>query len=125
MIFKSHYKHYKNYKPYDNFYIITIKCIICGFLGLILGIIINDTVIYISNKLKIKNKVIQTIIQIVLCAMIVSFLNTSNNLVGWTLHNTIPGIFFITLLFNDQLKLVYSINRINIIKNEDDERVKE
>ena len=131
MIFKSHYQHYKNYKPFDNVYVITIKCIIWGVLGLISGIIINNTVIYISNKLKIKNKLIQNIIQIVLCAITVSFLHTSNKFLGWTLHNTIPGIFFITLLFNAQKNYVqknYVIKNDNDNYNDNDndnERIKE
>ena len=59
IILKNNYKHYKKYKTFDNIYIITIKCIIWGVLGLILGIIINDIVIYLSNILHIRNYIIQ------------------------------------------------------------------
>jgi hypothetical protein len=44
------YQHYKKYKAYDNVYMTTVKCIIWGILGLLLGIIINDTVLYLINK---------------------------------------------------------------------------
>ena len=123
MIINSHYKHYKNFKTYDNVYIITIKCIILGIMGLIIGVIINDLVIYISNNLKIKNKIFQVIIQIILCAITVACLHTHNKFIGWTLRNTIPGIFFITLLFTVQYKIFDNIHYSNyIIKNDNDSK---
>ena len=112
------YKHYKKYKTFDNGYVIAIKCIFWGIIGLILGVIINNAVIFLSNKLKIKNKLIQNIIQIILCAIVVAFLHTYNNFLGWTLRNTIPGIFFIALLFNVQYKLADNIESTYIIHND-------
>ena len=112
------YKHYKKYKTFDNGYVIAIKCIFWGIIGLILGVIINNAVIFLSNKLKIKNKLIQNIIQIILCAIVVAFLHTYNNFLGWTLRNTIPGIFFIALLFNVQYKLADNIESTYIIRND-------
>jgi len=41
-----HYKHYKHYKPSDTLFIMSIKNILWGSLGLIIGILINDTVIF-------------------------------------------------------------------------------
>ena len=120
MFLKSHYKHYKHYKPYDNAIIITIKCIILGTLGLILGIIINNTVIYLSNTLDIKNRFIQNILQIVLCSILLAFLHSSSRLVGWVLRNTIPGFLFLTLLFNVQFKLVDNLQNTYLIKNNTD-----
>lgn len=111
------YKHYKKYKAYDNVYMTTVKCIIWGILGLLLGIIINDTVLYLINGLKIKNKLIQNIIQIVFCAITVAVLHSSHNFLGWTLHSTMPGIFFITLLFNAQFKMDEDIQSTYIIHN--------
>ena len=113
----NHYKHYKKYKPFDNVYVTIFKCIVYGILGLILGILINDTVIYLSNAFKIKKKLIQNIIQIVLCAIVVAILHTSNKFLGWTLRNTIPGMFFITLLFNVQLKLYDNIQSSFFLKS--------
>lgn len=120
MIFKSYYKHYKNYKTFDNTYIIIIKCIVLGILGFILGIIINNFVVYFSNIFKIKNNLLQNITQITFCSIIVSLLHTSNNFIGWTLHNTIPGIFFITLLFNAQFKLIHNLESNYILYNDND-----
>ena len=116
------YKHYKKYKTYDNVYMTTVKCIIWGILGLLLGIIINDTVLYLINKLKIKNKLIQNIIQIIFCAISVAVLHSSNNFLGWTLHNTMPGIFFITLLFNAQFKMDEDIQSSYIIHNDNNDK---
>jgi len=121
IITSNYYKHYKKYKAYDNVYMTTVKCIIWGILGLLLGIIINDTVLYLINKLKIKNKLIQNIIQILFCAISVAVLHSSNNFLGWTLHNTIPGIFFITLLFNAQFKMAEDIQSTYIIHNNNDD----
>jgi len=45
----------KIYKPTDILHIMIIKNFIWGMLGIILGIIINDIVVYVSNKLKIYN----------------------------------------------------------------------
>ena len=122
MLFKSHYKHYKHYKPFDNAYIITIKCIILGTLGLILGIMINDIVIYISNSLDIKNRFLQNILQIILCSITIAVLHTSSRIVGWVLRNTIPGFFFLTLLFNVQFKLIDNIQNTYLIDNTTDIR---
>lgn len=97
--------HYKHYQVYDNIYIIILKCIILGILGLVLGVIINDIVTYISTSLNIKHKLSLDIIQITLCAIVVGCLHYSHNFIGWTLQNTIPGIFFIALLFDVQLRL--------------------
>jgi hypothetical protein len=112
------YKHYKKYKTFDNGYVIAIKCVFFGILGLIIGVFINNIVIFLSNKLKIKNKLIQNIFQIVLCAIVVAVLHTSNKFLGWTLRNTIPGIFFIALIFNVQYKLADNIESTYIIRND-------
>jgi hypothetical protein len=120
MIFKSHYKHYKHYKPFDSTTIIIIKCIILGTFGLILGIIINNIVIYLSNSLYIKNRFLQNILQVILCSITIAVLHTSSRLVGWVLHNTIPGFFFLSLLFNVQYKLIDNIQNTYLINNNTD-----
>ena len=50
----------------DKFHIMTVKNVIWGIIGLTLGIIINDMVIYISNKFHIKYLFIQNMLQITL-----------------------------------------------------------
>jgi hypothetical protein len=57
----------------DKFHIMTVKNVIWGIIGLTLGVIINDIVIYISNKFHIKYLFIQNMLQITLCAIVVSF----------------------------------------------------
>jgi hypothetical protein len=109
--------HYKHYQVYDNIYIIILKCIILGILGLVLGVIINDIVTYVSHSLNIKNKLALDIIQITLCAIVVGCLHYSHNFIGWTLQNTIPGIFFIALLFDVQLRLAGFVQESCDVKN--------
>lgn len=116
-IIGNHATYYKNYQIYDNFYIMIFKCIILGILGLVLGVIINDTVTYLSNSLNIKNKLLLDIIQISLCAIVVGFLHSSHNFIGWTLQNTIPGIFFVALLFDVQLRLAGFVQESCEVKN--------
>ena len=116
-IIGNHAIHYKHYQIYDKFYIMILKCIILGILGLVLGIIINDIITYVSNSLNIKNKVLLDIIQISLCAIVVGCLHLSHNFIGWTLQNTIPGIFFVALLFDGQLRLAGFVQESCEVKN--------
>ena len=111
------YKHYKYYIPTDTFYVMTLKCIILGIVGLIIGILINDFVVYISNKLQIKKLFIQNIIQISICSLVLSFLHTKHNILGWTLKETLPGVFFIAFLFGVQFKILTNIGKTYIISD--------
>ena len=47
-------------------------------------------------------------------------LHTSSRLVGWVLRNTIPGFFFLTLLFNVQYKLIDNIQNTYLINDDSD-----
>jgi hypothetical protein len=116
-IIGNHAIHYKHYQVYDKFYIMILKCIILGILGLVLGVIINDIVTYLSNILNIKNKLLLDIIQISLCAIVVGCLHYSHNFIGWTLQNTIPGIFFVALLFDVQLRLAGFVQDECVVKS--------
>ena len=45
---------YNVYKPIDNLYIMIIKNFIWGMCGIILGIIINNTVIFLSKEILVR-----------------------------------------------------------------------
>ena len=100
----------------DKFHIMTIKNIIWGIIGLTLGVIINDTVIYISNNLHIKYLFIQNILQISLCAIVVSFLHTYY-LYGWDWQHLTPELFFVSFFFGVQYKLLTNIQNTYIIND--------
>ena len=110
-------KHYDKYTPTDTLFFMTLKCIILGILGLGLGVIINDIVVYLSYKFKIKNLFLQNIIQISICSFVLSILHTKNNFLGWTLQDTLPGVTFIAFLFGVQFKLLNNIEQNYIIKD--------
>ena len=103
--------HYNKYKPTDTLFFMTIKCIVLGILGLFIGVIINDSVVYLSNTFNIKNLFLQNIIQISICSFVLSFLHTKHNMLGWTLQETLPGVTFIAFLFGVQFKILHNIEQ--------------
>ena len=109
----------KTEKNIDKFHIMTTKNIIWGISGLVLGIIVNDTVIYISNKCKIKSLFIQNIIQISICALLLAFLNTYY-LYGWDWQHLTPELFFVSFFFGVQYKIINNIQNTYIINNDND-----
>ena len=120
MILNNHYNHYKHYKPTDTLFIMSIKNIIWGIFGLLLGIIINDSVIYLTNYFKIKSLVLQNIIQMSFCSIVLAFMITYHKFIGWTLQNTLPGLFFLVFLFGVQFKILNNIQKSYILYNNND-----
>ncbi len=116
-IMLHHKNHHKYYHPSDTLLVMTIKNIIWGILGLISGIFINDTVIFLSHIFEIKNYFIQNILQILLCSIVLALMFTQHKYLGWTLNNTLPGFFFISFLFGVQFKLLNNIERSYMINN--------
>ena len=106
----------KNNKTIDKFYIMTSKNIIWGVAGLIIGLIINDFVIYISNKLKIKSLFIQNLLQITICAVVIAFFHTYY-LFGWDWQHVMPELFFISFFFGVQYKMLNNIQNTYVIDN--------
>jgi len=106
-----------NNKTMDKFHIMATKNIFWGILGLGLGITVNDTVIYLSNKFKIKNLFIQNIMQITICAIVVTVLHT-NYLYGWDWQHLTPELFFVSFFFGVQYKLLSNIQNTYIINND-------
>jgi hypothetical protein len=103
------------YKPVDNFVYMSVKNCIWGIIGLILGVIINNIVIYLSNTLHIKLLFVQNIIQIFLCSIILSTINIYHNYFGWTWQNATPGLFFISFFFGVQYKILSNIQHSYIL----------
>ena len=111
------YKHYKNYKPSDTLFIMSIKNILWGTFGLILGILINDSVIFLANYFEIKNLFLQNIIQITFCSIILAFMHTYHKFIGLTLQSTLPGLFFLAFLFGVQFKILNNIENSYILSD--------
>ena len=104
-------------KNLDKYYLMTIKNIIWGTLGLILGIIVNDIVIFLSNKLNIKYVILQNLLQITLCSLVLSYLHI-HNLYGWSWQHLTPELFFVSFFFGVQYKILNNVQNSYTIVDE-------
>ena len=104
------------YKPKDSFYIMIIKNITWGVLGITLGVIINNTVIFMCNTFKINILTIQNTIQLFLCAFILALIQYFFNYFGWTWQNTTAGLFFVSFFFGIQIEIFTNIQNKYISK---------
>jgi hypothetical protein len=105
----------KLYKPKNNFYIMMIKNITWGIMGILLGIIINNTVIFITNTFKIQILMVQNAIQLILCAFILALIQYFFNYFGWSWQNTTAGLFFISFFFGIQFNIFDDIQNDYIL----------
>ena len=103
------------YKPTDTFNIMILKNIIWGVLGILFGIIINNTVIILCDMFQINTLIIQSIIQLILCAFILALIQYFFNYFGWTWQNTTSGLFFISFFFGIQFDIFRNIRHNYIL----------
>ena len=97
------------FKPIDNVYTMFVKNFIWGAFGIILGIIINNSVIFISKVLQIQNLLAQNIIQLSLCSYTLALIHSLYHFFGWSWQNITPGLFFISFFFGIQIKIFANI----------------
>lgn len=107
----------KKYAPSDNVYMMTYKNMLWGVSGLILGILVNNIVVKLSELLSIKTFFIQNIVQIILCSMVLAVIHNNFHYFGWTWQNTTYGFIFVSLFFLAQFKLAHNIEDTYILKN--------
>jgi len=105
------------YKPKDNFTYMTLKNASWGVIGLILGVLINNFIIYLTNELNITILLIQNILQILFCAITLSLLNNYFHFFGWSWQNNTEGLFFVSFFFGVQYKLLSNIQNTYIIND--------
>jgi len=103
------------YTPSDNFANMAIKNFAWGTTGLILGVIVNNIVIYLSNHLKIKYLIVQNVIQLILCSILLALMHSYHNYFGWTWQNLTPGLFFVSFFFGVQYKILSNIQNTFIL----------
>ena len=106
------------YKLIDNFAYMSLKNFIWGTIGLTLGVIVNNIVIYLSNILHIKILFVQNIIQVFLCSIILSTIHLYHNYFGRTWQNATPGLFFVSFFFGVQYKILTNIQNTYILDSE-------
>ena len=99
----------KMYIPVDNFYSMIAKNFIWGLFGIVLGIIVNNIIGFMSNKLKIKTLLIQNVLQLVLCSFVLALIHAQFNYFGWTWQNITPGLFFVSFFFGVQFNIFTNI----------------
>jgi hypothetical protein len=92
------------------------KNFLWGAIGIILGIIINNSVVLLSALLKIKILLLQNIIQLTLCSFILALIQYFFNYFGWTWQNVTPGLFFVSFFFGIQFNIFTNIQTAYISK---------
>ena len=105
------------YKPVDSFYSMITKNFVWGGLGLLLGIIVNNSVVFLSTLFKIKILLLQNIIQLIICSFIIALIHTFHNYFGWTWQNITPGLFFVSFLFGVHSNIFTNIQNKYILSN--------
>ena len=112
------------YKPSDNLFNMIIKNTIWGFAGIILGLLINNITIYISNTYantyainttNTNSILLEILIQIFLCSIILAIIHSNYNYIGWSWQNTTAGFIFVSFFFGVQYNVFINIQKTLII----------
>ena len=102
------------YIPADNFYMTSLKSFTFGSIGLILGIAINNAVVFIANTLKMKTAILQIIMQLIVCSTVLAGIHHFYNYFGHSWQNVTEGLFFISFLFGVQFNLYTNVQNAYI-----------
>ena len=106
------------YEPVDNFPMMMAKNFTWGLIGIILGILVNNFIVYLISVLKIDYLIIQNLIQLFICSFILAIIHYFFNYFGWTWQNITPGLFFVLFFFGIQYNIFTNIQSTYImIKN--------
>ena len=97
------------YKPKYGFYNMLSKNFIWGGIGIILGILVNNSVVFITTLFNIQFLLLQIITHLLLCSFVLALINTLFNFFGWSWQNITPGLFFVSFFFGIQFKLFTKI----------------
>ena len=103
------------YKPSDNVFRMCMKNASWGAMGLLLGILINNIIVALSNSLKIKYLMVQNVMQLFLCSLALALLHNYYHYFGWSWQNITPGLFFVSFFFGVQFKLMLNIQSSYIL----------
>ena len=99
----------KKYKPPETFYVMCIQNFIWGLLGILLGICVNNTIIFMTIFFNIENIFIQNTLQLILCSFSLALVQYLFNYFGWSWQNITPGLFFISFFFGVQYEIFTNI----------------
>ncbi len=105
------------YEPSNGLIFITFNNILSGILGILLGILNNNLVVYMSNKFNIKYLFLQNVTQLILCSVLLATLHVNFNYFGWSWQNITPGLFFVSFFFGVQFKMITNIQNTYILED--------
>ena len=105
-----------SYKPTDSFHGLLTKNIIWSILGIILGVLNNNIIVFLCNNFNIKILFIQNSLQLFLCSLILTAIQFCFNYFGWSWQNITPGLFFISFFFGIQYHIFTNIQNTYIHK---------
>jgi hypothetical protein len=97
------------YKPTEHFYRVVFKSYIWGSIGILLGILTNNSVVLLSTLFNIKALLIQNIIQLFLCSFILALTHVVFSYFAWSWQNITPGLFFVSFFFGVQFNILTNI----------------
>jgi hypothetical protein len=112
------------YKPSDNLPNMIIKNIVWALAGIILGVLINNIIIYITNTyantyaINTTNTniiLLEISIQLILCSVILAIIHTNFHDIGWSWQNTTAGFIFVSFFFGVQYNIFINIQKTLII----------
>lgn len=97
---------------------LSVKNFVWSVIAIVLGYIVDDMFKRLSNKFKIKKKLLLFFIQLSTCCVLLSIIRLHvSPYFGWSWQNITPGLFFETFFFGVQFYLFDNIKAIsNIIK---------
>jgi hypothetical protein len=101
----------ESYTPRYDFLTMMTYCTIWGILGIVFGIIINNTVTIMCNTFKITVLFVKIVTQLILCVFFLTLVQYLFNYFGWSWQNTTPGLFFISFFFGIQFDIFSNIQR--------------
>ena len=105
-----------SYKPTDSFHGLLTKNIIWSVLGIILGVLNNNLIVFLCNNFNIQMLFIQNSLQLFLCSLVLTIIQYCFNYFGWSWQNITPGLFFISFFLGIQYNIFTNIQKEYILK---------
>jgi hypothetical protein len=88
------------------------KSMVWGGIGILFGRLCNMITVLVCKFGRVNNMVLQNVIQLFICAVIITSLRNVHHYFGWTWQNTTAGLFFTAFFFGTQFKIMSNIAHI-------------
>ena len=97
------------FEPEESIRYMITKSTLWGALGIFFGRICNLVTVLVCKLGRINNMVLQDFIQLLICAVILTWIRYLHHYFGWTWQNTTAGLFFTAFFFGTQFKIMSNI----------------